>query len=581
MSDIRVTYAHNRFIAYCDVKENDHLKAAGFLWDPGNKIWYTIDFRSADKLKQFHDDSAKDASVRLAELAKRSIIESAAATGTMQLYHPESMKPFPYQVAGVEYILKRRGVILADEQGLGKSMTALVTMNMRKDVEALIVCLAILKTNWLKEARKWIIGHITAYIYDSKKIKVYKKQLTPHNKSTVLHIVNYDILDRHFERFLGTPYNHFIADECQKIKNDSAQRTKIAQQLARKAPYKIFITGTPIYNKPKDLFVPINLIDPHMFGNFHLFALKYCGAKTLKFGGKTITKYDGATNLDELNQVLRSNYMIRRMTEEVMKDLPKKIKDVIILNEDVLDKIVRKEQNLLISAKQEQEKLEMEIARLREVMKTDASYETIYKNKVATLKKAKFQNFGEMSKIRKEMAIKKVPYVLEFVKEMLDSSEDPQSKVVVFAHHQEVIQLLNAGLKKYKPLVIYGGTSAPQRELVLKAFRQKNEYRVFIGSMGAAGTGVDGLQLNCNRMVFAELDWTPSLVDQAESRLARIGQKLPVFIYHIVADQSIDSHIAKLMVQKTAIAQQILDYRPEQIYEKMLQGAKTELIPKK
>ncbi len=568
MSTIRVTYAHNRFIAYCEIKENGHLKAAGFLWDPRNRIWYTMDFRSADKLKQCYDEKAKTASVHLAEFAKKSIVESASATGTMKLYHPSTMVPFPYQIAGVEYIFKRRGVILGDEQGLGKTGMTLLTFNMRRDVEALIVCLAILKPNWLKEARKWLIGHLTAYIYEGSKIKYYKKQLTPHDKKTILHIVNYELLEKHFERFLGIPYNHFIADECQKIKNSDAARTKYAQQLARKSPYKIFITGTPIYNRPKDLFVPLNLIDPQMFGNFNLFALKYCGGKIKK-------RNDGATNMDELNQLLRSDYMIRRMTEDVMKDLPKKVKDVIILDEDVLASIVKKEQNLLVTAKKEQEKLEMEIERLREVMQTDSSYETIYKNKVATLKKAKFQNFAEMSKIRKEMAIKKVPYVIEFTKEMLESAADPQSKVVIFAHHQEVIRALYDGMKKYNPVVIYGGTSANDRQKIISLFKEKNAFRVFIGSMGAAGTGVDGLQMNCNRMVFAELDWTPSLVDQAESRLARIGQKLPVFIYHIVADQSIDSHIAKLMMQKTAIAKQILDYKPEQLYEQLISGTKS------
>jgi SWI/SNF-related matrix-associated actin-dependent regulator of chromatin subfamily A-like protein 1 len=108
--------------------------------------------------------------------------------------------------------------------------------------------------------------------------------------------------------------------------------------------------------------------------------------------------------------------------------------------------------------------------------------------------------------------------------------------------------------------------------MAISSFSEKNDTRVFIGSMGAAGTGVDGLQNNCNTVVFAELDWTPSLVDQAESRLQRIGQKNSVWVYHIVANDSIDSRIVKLMMEKEAVAKEILDYRPDQLFDKLLQS---------
>lgn len=372
-------------------------------------------------------------------------------------------------------------------------------------------------------------------------------------------------------------HNYFadtsLVSNCHYIKNGEAKRTKIAQELARKAMWKIFITGTPIYNKPKDLYVAMNLIDPNTFGNFFHFASRYCGAKKMNMGGKSIVKFDGASNIDELNQILRSNYMVRRMTKDVLKDLPEKVKDVIVLNEDSLDNLVKQEQNILVKSAQEQERLKAEIAKLREMAKENAAYEAMYKDKVKSLKEAKFKSFGELSRLRKEMGVKKLPYVVEYVKEILENSEDPLSKVVIFGHHTEVLEKLHIAMKKYNPVIITGKISDVDRQKAIGLFKEKNKCRVFIGSMGAAGTGVDGLQNNCNTVVFAELDWTPSLVDQAEARLARIGQTLPVFVYHIVADGSIDSHIAKLMVQKTAVAKEILDYRPDQIYEKFINEA--------
>ncbi len=445
---------------------------------------------------------------------------------------------------------------------------------MRQNVEALIVCPSILKYHWLKEARKGMIGHITAYIYESKRIRYYISQLTPHQKTTILHIINYDILEKFYDRLSSLPFNFFISDECQKIKNSRAERTKVAQALARKAKWKLFITGTPIYNKPKDLFVPLNLIDPEMFSNFFVFKEKYCGMRKFKIDDKLVTRDKGATNQEELNSLLRSNYMIRRMITDVLKDLPEKIKDVIVLNEDDLSGIVEREKKALLNSKLQEEKIKADLEKLKELSKGDAAYETMYKDKVKTLRESKIRNFGEIARIRKELAIKKAPYVIDFVKEMLENSQDPESKIVVFGHHTEVLTKIYNELKRYNPVIITGQVPDHQRQEAISLFRQKNNCRVFVGSMGAAGTGTDGLQDNCSIMVFAELDWTPSLVSQSESRLQRSGQKSTVFVYHIVADDSIDAKIAKMMIEKEQVSKEILDYRPEHIYESLVASAK-------
>jgi SWI/SNF-related matrix-associated actin-dependent regulator 1 of chromatin subfamily A len=569
-----ITFNRGLFIAHSIFDENEKLKKAGFKWDKDIKKWVTEDFRSAENLLSYCDSVAIFQIRFIKEDLQKAVLKSASSEGSgkIPIYHPSNMKPYPYQQAGVEYILPRPAVILADQMGLGKTCQALLTMNMRHPVEALIVCPAILKYNWLKEARKWMIGHITVYIYESKKIRYYESRITNHNKNTIIHIINYDILDKFKDRLLNTPFNFFVADECHYIKNEDSIRTKISQQLARKAKWKILITGTPIYNKPKDLFVPLNLIDPVMFGNFFHFAQRYCGAHKAKIGAKSVMKYSGATNVDELNTILRANYMVRRMAKDVLKDLPDKIKDVIILNEDGLEKIVEKEKQALANSKQEEEKIKAEVEQLRELIKTNQEYEAQYKEKVKAMREIRFKNFGEISRIRKELAIKKAPYVVDFVKEILDNNEDPQGKIVVFGHHTEVLEKIYTDLKKYKPVIVTGKIKDTDRQMAISSFSEKNDTRVFIGSMGAAGTGVDGLQNNCNTVVFAELDWTPSLVDQAESRLQRIGQKNSVWVYHIVANDSIDSRIVKLMMEKEAVAKEILDYRPDQLFDKLLQS---------
>lgn len=519
-----ITFNNGFFVAHSIFDENEKLKRSGFKWDTVKKKWMSNDFRCAETLISYCDSLAVFQIRFIKENLQKAVQKSASAegTGNIKLYHQPNMKPYPYQQAGVEYILPRPSVILADSMGLGKTCQALITINMRHPVEALIVCPSILKYNWLKEARKWMIGHITVYIYEGQKIRYYKARMTNHNKDTVLHIINYDILEKFKDRLMNTPFNFFIADESQKIKNPDAQRTKIAIELAKKAKWKIFITGTPIYNKPKDLFVMLNLIDPNMFGDKFQFEQRYCGA----YKASGATKYGTATNVDELNTILRANYMVRRLTKDVMKDLPEKVKDVIVINESDLNVIVEKEKKAVEDSRVEEEKLVNEIDKLRELAKTNQDYEADYKERVKKLREIRFKNFGELSRIRKELAIKKIPYVVNFVKEILDNSEDPLSKIVLFGHHTEVLEKLFVELKKYKPVIITGKISDKERQQSISLFSQKNDTRVFIGSMGAAGTGVDGLQNHCHTVVFAELDWTPSLVDQAESRCILKGEQI-------------------------------------------------------
>ena len=574
---MRISFFKDKFIGYLTPLERpDELKDAGFVWDNMLKRFVTTDYKIAEKLLKFCDENAvyhimfnkRDVN------AEQNIKDSYKTESDFRVFHPETLKPFPFQIAGVEFMMKRDAVLLADQMGLGKTIQALLTMNMRTDVEALIVCPSILKYNWLKEARKSLIGELLAFVYEGKKIRYYKATLTPHKKKTILHIINYDILSKFKKRLSEINYNFFVADECHNIKNISAKRTKVSQELAKKARYKIFITGTPIYNKPKDLYVVLNLIDPAMFNNFQVFADRYCGAEKVNvgLGGKKrmVTKYEGATNLDELNRILRGNYMIRRMKEEVLKELPEKLKDVVVLDEDDLAGLVEKEKNAVAVIKQQQDILQAEVNKLRELAQDNKAYEETYKDRVKKLRNIKMNGFGEIARIRKEIAVKKIPYVVDFVKDILENSEDKQSKVVVFGHHQEVIYGLAEQLKEYFPLVITGQTNDAERQKNIMLFKEKNPHRIFIGSMGAAGTGVDGLQNNCNTVVFAELDWTPALVQQAEDRLQRIGQKNTVWVYHIVANDSIDARIAKIMVQKDNVAKQILDMKPEQLYNALV-----------
>lgn len=207
---MKVSYINDKFICQATFQENEAVKQAGFRWDADLKAWASHDYRCAEQLLKYCDQSAIYQIRFLKQDIQNAVAQSAKAQSSINVLHPPTIIPRPYQLAGVEYMLPRTGVLLADEQGVGKTGQALLVMNMRPNVEALIVCPSILKYNWLKEARKWLVGYVTAYIYESKKIRFYRKQLTGHNKHTILHIINYDILEKFKDRLMGTPYNFLL-----------------------------------------------------------------------------------------------------------------------------------------------------------------------------------------------------------------------------------------------------------------------------------------------------------------------------------------------------------------------------------
>ena len=150
-----------------------------------------------------------------------------------------------------------------------------------------------------------------------------------------------------------------------------------------------------------------------------------------------------------------------------------------------------------------------------------------------------------LSTMRREQAILKTPFALDHILEILDGGDQ---KVVVFAHHHEVVKLLVDGLSKYSPLVVTGETPPKVRGTYVAAF-QEGESRVFIGSIYAAGEGIT--LTAASLAIFVELDWDATKIDQAEARLHRIGAKNPVIVRHLLMQDSIDHMILKTIAAKS------------------------------
>lgn len=542
----------NMFVCYCDFAEKEIPKRAGFVWDKTNKVWVTPWAITAQKLVRHNPDAASSKAVMEGlSRALQNVAKSNALYSDFEVPAPEGLTYREYQRAGVEFMRNRRAILLGDEMGIGKTIQAIGLYNYHcahglkdRTPKVLILCPATLKRNWIKEWRKWSVR--------KQAIEMAEGRDWP--KSDIV-VVNYDILPRFHDQIHIPVWDILIMDECQYLKNKQARRTQhvfgrsadnganVPAITPIAARCKLALTGTPIPNRPIELYALLRYLDPMGWPNKLSYAQRYCNAMKNGFGWDM----NGASNLEELQEKLRSSIMIRRLKKDVLKDLPPKERQIIEIEIAEGDEILAKEKKILQNF-ENKERL------------TDADYKELIK----MMRGGDCGSFEEMSTIRRENAVAKIPYVIEHLHEALDSS----GKVVVFCHHKEVASAL---IEEFKTIctVVTGSTPLQERHENVEKFQTDPSCRLFIGNIIAAGTGIT--LTAASHVVFAELDWVPGNVSQAEDRCHRMGQTGSVLVQHLVVAGSIDAIMAKTIVYKQGVIEKALDPNAAADLERALQ----------
>jgi SNF2 family DNA or RNA helicase len=401
----------------------------------------------------------------------------------------------------------------------------------------LIVCPASLKHNWRREWKKWDIKGLSVEIVDGEEEFEFTSNVV---------IINYDILAAHREQIKRSPWDVVILDECHYLKSGRADRTlevfggikrnpdKTIRERFDPIPAKrmLLLSGTPLVNKPKELWPLLKAIDPAGLGAdwFH-YARRYCEARPIERFNPELHRlervgwwWDGAANLEELQEIMRSRFMVRRLKKDVLKDLPAKRRQVIILEpKPQLAKLIAKE----IKTYEEH-----------------AAGKTDYDQDLPSI--------GEIAELRKKIALRKVPYAVEHIKEVLNE----QSKVVIFAHHHEVLDALEEAFKG-NCVRVDGRVPVVDRQNAVDLFQSDGNCKVFIGGIQAAGVGIT--LTASSTVIFVELDWVPGNITQAEDRCHRIGQKESVLIQHLILEGSLDERVIDVIIKKQEILDKVLD----------------------
>jgi SWI/SNF-related matrix-associated actin-dependent regulator 1 of chromatin subfamily A len=463
---------------------------------------------------------------------------SRATETTEDFPCPAGLEYLPFQKAGIAYALRTPNCLIGDEMGLGKTVQALGVLNSIEWKSCLIICPATLKLNWQREARKWLVKRRAINIINAGDTKL------PGCEGIT--IINYDILGR-FPKFLEQGWDVVIVDEAHAIKNPKAQRTK--RVLALKSQRFIALSGTPMLNRPVELWTIANRCAPNAFQSWWHYTNRYCGATSNGWGRDV----SGATNLDELQTKLRQHVMIRRLKKDVLTELPAKRRQIIELPPTKEMKLVMDEESRLWSMHEDT------IAALTERRDRAAicDNEEEYKAAVGGLKQAWKVAFESLAIVRKQTALAKLPLCVQHIKDQLEGGVD---KIVVFAHHKDVVAGLMAELKEYLPVVVAGDIATDLRQKAVDAFQNAPACRVFIGSITAAGVGIT--LTASSHVVFCEMDWTPAMLSQCEDRCHRIGQKDSVLVQHLVLEGSLDANMIRKLMEKQEIADLTLDRAP-------------------
>ena len=418
------------------------------------------------------------------------------------------MKLYNFQKEGVKFLIENVHALLADDMGLGKTIQAITALNLLNPNKVVIVCPSAVKYQWLDNLTKF--GGIWA-------IQVIEKASTK-IKPAHVYIMSYNIMVGIKHKFQTEEIDCVIFDEAHYLKSKDSQRTQAAfghMGLVRKAKYKWCLTGTPIENTPIDLYPMLAVLAPEVIYpsiDYYDFAKRYCGGRFNKRFRCFMA--NGATNKEELRGKLKS-FMLRRTKEQVLKELPPLTHTVITLR-------LKEEYRVILGD--------------AKVLETDQKYF--------------FSELGVNASIRRKLAQEKIKECFGNIELDLESTK----KILVYAHHQDVIAELVKVLKKYKPMTITGKDNAKTKYDKVTDFLS-NDSRVLVGSITAMGTGTDRLQHASSVVHLIEWDYTPGKTDQAIDRLHRMGQKAPVFAKFYVIEDSLESKMIKTLLRKRGDAE--------------------------
>ncbi|MDE2020413.1 MAG: DEAD/DEAH box helicase [Patescibacteria group bacterium] len=456
---------------------------------------------------------------------------------------------FDHQVEAVEFAIKRQKCILAHEMGLGKSLMAIMAAD-KEGFRILVICPASLKINWKREIEKAL---------PDQPIEIVNSDDTVQNWSARWFIINYDILEKKMPmitHLIQSRFDTLILDEAHYIKGKSIRSacvvggkvkksdgTYITQKgIAPQMKNVYLLTGTPLLNRPIELFNLLKAIEHPLGQKRTEFARRYCGAflkQIMRRDGRMIRYVDetGATNLNELREAIRFQ-LLRRKKDEVL-DLPRKMVSVMECDMD------------------------------REYQR---QYDTAWDSYLDFLQANPFpeRNMDNILMARHLVEIQKLKQVcsLAKVKRMardIENAIEQDEKVIVFSQYRNTISEFQEELmeKGIRCVTLTGDDDSESRQRAVDRFQDDPATKVFVANIKAGGVGLNLTEASI--VMFADMDWSPEIHNQAIDRAHRIGQTRMVNAYFYVCPGTIEDDIMEILNSKKGVLDKVMEGKQETI----------------
>ncbi|MCK9470677.1 MAG: SNF2-related protein [Bacilli bacterium] len=485
------------FPYYPEIIEN--IKKLSFYSFNRPKSTWIIDIREKDILTELIKDL-----IDTEELEE--IISKEIEKVDLKDYSYLKRKPYNHQLEAANFLLEKRKALIGDEMGTGKTLSSILA-SFSLPSPRLIICPASLKLNWAKEIRM---------VDDRGKISVIGDEST--KLGSDWYIINYDILEREYNKLKNMPFTSITLDEAHYIKSitnggkPNSKRANYSMKLASKCNYVFTLTGTPITNKPKDIFNILKISDHILSRNYFSFAQSYCGATHNGFGWN----FEGSSNEEELHEKIKP-MMIRRLKKNML-DLPEKIRRFIPVE---------------INMNSYHEAVE-EYIKKRNTLTSDG------------------EHLAYLGTIKHILAKEKITSTIEIAENILDGDES----VVIFTNYNAVVDRIMSHFKEIATKIT-GSCSAKNREQAVEDF-QAGRKKVMVANIIAGGVGLT--LVKANNLIFNDFDWIPANHFQAEDRIHRIGQTRNATInYLYVNGAEIDEYMADMLERKSTYINKIVD----------------------
>ncbi|CAJ2650093.1 unnamed protein product [Trifolium pratense] len=512
-------------------------------WNAKERLWMFPISSLSEAEKVLREISGYNVQVEnLDPLVQRAITASTSAPDLRDRYdkipsYVES-KLLPFQRDGIRFILQHGcRAFLADEMGLGKTLQAIAVAACVQDSwPVLILAPSALRLQWASMIQQWLnipSSDILVVLSQSGGSNRGGFNIVSSSAKSSIHldglfnIISYDLVPKMQNTLMTSDFKVVIADESHFLKNAQAKRTTASLPIIKKAKYAILLSGTPALSRPIELFKQLEALYPDVYKNVHEYGNRYCK-------GGVFGLYQGASNHEELHNLMKATSMIRRLKKDVLSELPVKRRQQIFL--DLADKDM-KQINALFR------ELEMVKAKIK-ASKSQEEAESL-----------KFTQKNLINRIYTDSAEAKIPAVLDYVGTVIEAG----CKFLIFAHHLPMIDAIHEFLLKKKVgcIRIDGGTPSGSRQQLVTEFQEKDAIKAAVLSIKAGGVGLT--LTAASTVIFAELSWTPGDLIQAEDRVHRIGQVSSVNIYYLLANDTVDDIIWDVVQSKLDNLGQMLD----------------------